>query len=111
MPVPLGRFMECSSWLPTTQFAYINCLGPYCSQFIREWEIGGNCSDLLSPTLFGSTIKEVSINFAALWVLEDLNFLYIAITFLSRYITVDGCRSKLVNDVSGVPRGHVLGLL
>ena len=27
------------------------------------------------------------------------------------YFMVDGCRSKLVNDVSGVPQGSVLGLL
>ena len=27
----------------------------------------------------------------------------------SQYVVVDGCRSKLVNVVSGVPRGSVLG--
>ena len=29
----------------------------------------------------------------------------------SQYVAVDGCRSKLVNVVSGVPQGSVLGLL
>ena len=29
----------------------------------------------------------------------------------SQYVVVDGCRSKLVNVVSGVPRGSVLGQL
>ena len=29
----------------------------------------------------------------------------------SQYVLVDGCRSKLVNVVSGVPQGSVLGLL
>ena len=29
----------------------------------------------------------------------------------SQYVVVDGCRSKLVNVVSGVPQGSVLGLL
>ena len=28
-----------------------------------------------------------------------------------QYVVVDGCRSKLVNVVSGVPQGSVLGLL
>ena len=27
----------------------------------------------------------------------------------SQYVVVDGCRSKLVNVVSGVPQGSVLG--
>ena len=29
----------------------------------------------------------------------------------SQYVSVDGCRSKLVNIMSGVPQGSVLGLL
>ena len=29
----------------------------------------------------------------------------------SQYVLVDGCRSKLVNVVSGVPKGSVLGPL
>ena len=29
----------------------------------------------------------------------------------SQFVLVDGCRSKLVNVVSGVPQGSVLGLL
>ena len=29
----------------------------------------------------------------------------------SQHVLVDGCRSKLVNVVSGVPQGSVLGLL
>ena len=29
----------------------------------------------------------------------------------SQYVLVDGCSSKLVNVVSGVPQGSVLGLL
>ena len=29
----------------------------------------------------------------------------------SQYVVVDGCRSKLVNVVSGVPQGSVFGLL
>ena len=29
----------------------------------------------------------------------------------SQYVLVDGCRTKLVNDVSGVPHSSVLGPL
>ena len=29
----------------------------------------------------------------------------------SQYVVVDGCHGKLVNVVSGVPRGSILGLL
>ena len=29
----------------------------------------------------------------------------------SQYVVVDGCRSELVNVVSGVPQGSILGLL
>ena len=38
--------------------------------------------------------------------------LSVLIQFLSnrsRYVVVDGCRSKLVNVASGVPQGSVLG--
>ena len=40
--------------------------------------------------------------------------LFILTQFLSnrsQHVMVDGCRSKLVNVVSGVPQGSVLGLL
>ena len=32
-------------------------------------------------------------------------------TSLQQYVLVDGCRSELVNVVSGVPQGSILGLL
>ena len=32
-------------------------------------------------------------------------------TSLQQYVLVDGCRSELVNIVSGVPQGSILGLL
>ena len=33
------------------------------------------------------------------------------LSYPSQYVLVDGCHSKLVNVVSGVPQGSVLGLL
>ena len=62
--------------------------------------------------LIGSTIREFCIS-SALWVLGG-SVLSILTEFLSdrsQHVMVDGCRSKLVNVVSGVPQGTVLGPL
>ena len=58
-------------------------------------------------SLIGSTIGAFTIG-SALWVLEVLCCLY---CYRSQHIMVDGCRNKLVDVVSGVPQGSVLGLL
>ena len=62
--------------------------------------------------LIGSTIWAFSIS-SALWVLGG-SVLSILTEFLSnrsQQVMVDGCRSKVVKVVSGVPQGSVLGLL
>ena len=107
--------------LPTTQFAYRK--GP------------GTCDALLclSYTLQsalerGQEARSVQIDFSAAfdWVnYQEILYklcsvgiggsvLSILTQFLSdrsQYVMVDGCRSKLVNVVSGVPQGRVLGPL
>ena len=127
MSVRLGRFVEHSGVLPTTQFAYRKCLG--------------TCDALLcvshtqqSALESGQEARIVQIDFSAAFDrVNHLRILYkqppIPISFSvgiggsllsilrqflsnrSQQVMVDGCRSKLVNVVSGVPQGSVLGLL
>ena len=119
--VRLGRFMECSRVLPTTQFAY--------------WKGLGTCDALLcvSQTLQSSLESEqeariLQIDFSTAFdgvnhqrILYQLcsvgiggSVLSILTQFLSnrsQHVMVDGCRSKLIDVVSGVPLGSVLGPL
>ena len=116
--VCLGRFMERSGVLPTTQFPYRKDLG--------------TCDALLcvSHTLQSALESEleariVQIDFIAAFdrvnhqgILYKLcsvgivgSVLSILTQFLSdrsQHVMVNGCRSKLVTVVSGVPQGSVL---
>ena len=118
--VRLGQFLECSV-LPTTQFPY--------------WKGLGTCDALLcmSHTLQSALESDqkariVQIYFSAAF--DRVNHLGILYKFCSvgiggsvlstltqflsnrsQHVMVDGCRSKLVNVVSGVPQGSVLGPL
>ena len=107
--------------LPTTQFAYRKGLG--------------TCDALLyvSHTLQSALVREqeariVQIDFSTSFdrlnhqgILYKLcsvgigdSVLSILTPFLSdrsQHVMVDGCRSKLVNVVSGVPQGSVLDIL
>ena len=113
--------MEHCSVLPTTQFAYRKGLGtcdvPLC----------------VSPTLqsaleSGQEARIVQFDFSAafdrvnhqgiIYRLSSVGIggsvLTVLMQFLSnqsQYVLVDGCRNKLVNIVSGVPQGSVLGPL
>ena len=113
--------MEHCDVLPTTQFAY--------------WKGLGTCDALLcvSYTLqsafeSGHQARIVQIDFSAafdrvnhqgiLYRLSSVGIggsvLSVLTQFLSKrsqFVLVDGCRSKLVNVVSGVPQGCVLGPL
>ena len=111
MSVRLGQFMERSGVLPTTQCAYQK--GP------------GTCDALLcvSHTLqsaleSGQGARIVQIDFIAAFKLCSVGIfgsvLSILTQFLSnrsQHVMVDGCRSKLVNVVSGVPQGSIFGPL
>ena len=113
MSVRLGRFMECRGVLPTTQFAYRKGLG--------------TCDALLCVALTlqsaldrGQEARTVQIAFSAAFdrvkhrrILfrlcsvgvggSVLSIMSQCLSNRSQYVAVDGCRSKLVNVVSGVP--------
>ena len=82
--VRLGRFMECSGVLTTTQFAYRRVLVPVmhfcaCPIYCKvHWRVGsrlGSCRLISVQPLIGSTIRAFSVS-SAQWVLEVLCYLY-----------------------------------
>ena len=84
MSVRLGRFMERSSVLPTTQFAYQKGLGTCDALLCVSHTLQGALESGqearivqidFSAVLIGSTIWAFSIN-SALWILEVLSCLY-----------------------------------
>ena len=121
MSVRLGRFMERSGVLPTTQFDYRKGLG--------TWDALLCVSHTLQSALEnGQEARIVQIDFSAafdrvnnLGILYKLcsvgiggSVLFILTEFLSnrsQQVMSDFCRSTLVNVVSGVPQASVLGPL
>ena len=117
--VRLGRFMKRSGVLPTTQFAYRKGLGTcYALSCVSH--------TLPSALESGQEARVVQIDFsAAIYRVNHLGILYklcsvgiggsvmsILTQFLSNrshHVMVDGCRSKLVNVVSGVLQGSTFG--
>ena len=115
--VRLGRVMERSGVLPTTKFAYWKGLGT-CDALL-------SVSHTLQSTLeSGQEARIVQIYFIAafdrvnhLGIIYKLCSVGIGCSVLSiltqfpsnrsQQVMVDGCRSKLVNVVSGVPQGSV----
>ena len=108
--VRLGRFMECSGVLPTTQFAYRKGLGT-CDPLLCV------SHTLQSALESGQEARIVQIDLSAAFdrvnhqeILYKLcsvgiggSVLSILTQFLSdrsQHVMVDGCRSKLVNVVS-----------
>ena len=114
MSVRLGRFMERSGVLPTTQFAYLKGLGT-CDALLCL------SHTLQSALESGQEARIMQIDFSAAFdCVNHQRILYklcsvdiggsvwsILTQFLSdrsQHVMVDGCRSKLVNVVSGVRR-------
>ena len=108
------------SGVPTTQFAYRNGLGT-CDALLYVAHILQNALEM------GQEARRVQIDFSAAFervnhqgILFELcsvgvggSVLSVMTQFLSdrsQYVVVDGCRSKLVNVVLGVPQGSVFGL-
>ena len=120
MSVRLGRFMERSDVLPTTQFAYRKGLGT-CDALRCVFHT------LQSALESGQESQIVQIDFSAAFDrVNHLGILYrlcsvgiggsvlsilTELSNQSQQVMVDGCRSKLVNVVSGVPQGSILGPL
>ena len=113
--------MERSGVLPTTQFAYRKVLGK-CDALLCVSHILQNALER------GQEARIVHIDFNAVFdrvnhqgILYKLCSVGIGGSVLSiltqfrsdrlQHVMVDGCRSKLVNVVSGVPQGSVLGPL
>ena len=111
--VRLGRFIECSGVLPTTQFAYRKGLGT-CDAL---WRVSHTLQSALESGQ-EARIVQIYLNAASdrvnhqgiLYKLCSVGIggsvLSILTPFLlnrSQDVMVDGCRSKLVNVVSGVP--------
>ena len=113
--VRLGRFMEHCGVLPTTQFAYRKGLGT-CDALLY---VSHTLQNALES---GQEARIVQIDFSAafdrvnhqgiLYKLSSVGIggsvLSVLTQFLSnrsQYILVDGCRSKLVNVVSGMRQG------
>ena len=111
------RFMECSGVLPTTQFAYRKGLGTcdallcvsHTLQSALERAGGSDRADRLQCSLchLGILYKLCSVGIGG----SVLSILTQFLSNRSEQAMLDGCRSKLVNVVSGVPQGSVLGPL
>ena len=79
-----------------------------------RWRVGkrlGSCRLISALPLIGSTIRELSVSlFCGFWG-SVLSILTQLVSDRSQHVMVDGCRSKLVNVVSGGPQGSVFGRL
>ena len=108
--VRLGRFMEDCGVLPTTQFAYRNGLGTcdalLCVSHTLQSALESGHEARIVQNDFSAAFDRVNHQ-GILYKLSSVQFL----SNRSQYVLVDGCRSKLVNVVSGVPQGSVLGPL
>ena len=121
MSVRLGQFMEESGVLPTTQFAYQKGLGTsdalLCMSHTLQSTLKSGQEARIVQIAFSAAFDTVN-NLGILYKLCSLGIggfvLFILTQFLSnrsQQVMVDGRRSKVVNFVSGVPLGSILGTL
>ena len=116
-----GRFMECSGVLPTSQFTYPKGLGKcdalLCVSHTLQSALESEQKARIVPIDFSTAFDRVNHQ-GILYKLCSVGILGSVLSILteflsnrSQHVMVDGCRSKLVNTVSGVPQGSVLGPL
>ena len=94
-------------WVPVMHF----CACPIHCEV--HWRVGirlGSCRLISGQPLIGLTIGEFSIG-STLWVFGDSVLFCVLCSNRSQHVLVDSCRSKLVDVVSGVTQGSVLGPL
>ena len=113
--------MECGGVLPTTQFAYRKGLGTcdalLCVAHTLQIALEMGQEARMVQIAFSAAFDRVNhqgILFKLCSVGVGDSVLSVLSQFLSnrsQYAVVDGCLSKLVNVVSGVPHGSVLGQL
>ena len=107
--------------LPTTQFAYRKSLGTcdalLCVSHTLQSELESGQEARIVQIDFSAAIDKVNhlgIHYKLCSLGVGGSVLPILTQFLSnrsQHVMVDGCWSKLVNVVAGVPRGSVLGPL
>ena len=114
MSVRLGRFMAYRGVLPSTKFAYRNGLGT-CDALLcmthtlqNALEMWQNARmDQIGISAAFDRVNHQGILFKLCSVGVGGSVLSVLTQFLpnlSQYVVVDGCHSKLVNMVSGVPQ-------
>ena len=119
--VRLGRFMERSGELPTTQFAYRKGLGTcdalLCVSHTLQSALESGQEAQIAQIDFGAVFDRVN-HLGIFYKLcsagiggSVLSMLTQFLSNQSQQLMVDGCRSKLVNVVSGVLQGSVFGPL
>ena len=84
------------------------CACPNTAKFIGEWAGGDIVLQIDFRVAF--YFREFFIS-SALWVLEVLCYLYWQFLSNPQHVMADGCPSKLINVVSGVPQGSIFGQL
>ena len=113
--------MECNGVLPTTQFAYrkglCTCDALLCMSRTLKSVLEGGQEPRIVQIDFSAAFDRVNpqgILYRLCTVGIGRSVLSILTQFLSnrsQHVIVAGCRSKLVDVVSGVPQGSVLGQL
>ena len=119
--VRVGRFMEHSGVLPTTQFAYRKGLGTgdalLCVSHTLQSALESGQETRIVQIAFSAAFDKVNRQ-GILYMLcfvgiggSVLSILTQLLSNRSQHVMEDGCRSKLANVLSGVPQGNVLGPL
>ena len=112
--VRLGRDMECSGVLPTTLFSYWKGLGTCDARLCVSHTLQSALESWQEDRIVPSDFNHQGILYKLCYVGIGDSVLPILTQFLLnrlQHAMVDSCVSKLVNVVSGVSQGSVLGPL